>query len=101
MAREPSIMKEENIFKACNCLRALAHETRLAIIWLLRDGEKNVNQLADALGVMLPNISQHLRILRDREILITRKQGNLVFYSLRDPRILEIVKTLQILHCEA
>ena len=93
-------MKEEALFKACNCLKALAHETRLAIVWMLRDGEKNVNDLASALGVMLPNISQHLRILRDREILVTRKQGNQVYYSLNDPRILKIVETLQQLHCQ-
>jgi DNA-binding transcriptional ArsR family regulator len=92
-------MKNKVVHKACNCLKALAHETRLGIIWLLRDGERNVNDLASELDVSLSNISQHLRILRDREILETRKKGNQVFYRLNDPRILEIVEILRQLHC--
>ena len=92
-------LDSELTFRSCNCLKALAHETRLGIIWLLRDGEKSVNELASSLGVLLPNISQHLRILRDREILVSRKQGNMVFYRLRDSRILKILETLQEIHC--
>ena len=92
-------MDSEVTYKACNCLKALAHETRWGIIWLLRDGEKSVNELASALGVMLPNISQHLRILRDREILVARKEGNKVLYRLRDPRILKVLEVLQAIHC--
>ncbi len=93
-------MDEEVTYKACNCLKALAHETRLGIIWLLRDGELSVNELAARLGVMLPNISQHLRILRDREILVTRKEANRVLYRLRDRRILKILEVLQDIHCK-
>ncbi len=93
-------MEIKTVKKASNCLRALAHETRLGIIWLLRDGERNVNDLASELGVSLSNISQHLRILRDREILLTKKQGNQVFYELNDKRILKIVEILRELHCQ-
>lgn len=93
-------MEITTVKKASNCLRALAHETRLGIIWLLRDGERNVNDLASELGVSLSNISQHLRILRDREILLTKKQGNQVFYELNDARILKIVEILRELHCQ-
>lgn len=100
MARDEGEIKPESLFRACNCLKALAHETRLSILWMLKGGERSVNDLASALGVLLPNISQHLRILRDREILVARKQGNQVFYSLKDPRILQIVLMLQKMHCE-
>lgn len=93
-------MDAEVTYKACNCLKALAHETRLGIIWLLKDGELSVNELAARLGLMLPNISQHLRILRDREILVTRKEANRVLYRLRDPRILKILEVLQEIHCK-
>jgi len=93
-------MENKTVEKASNCLRALAHETRLGIIWLLRDGERNVNDLASELGISLSNISQHLRILRDREILLTKKQGNQVFYALNDRRILKIVEILRELHCQ-
>jgi ArsR family transcriptional regulator len=92
-------MEPQTVRRACNCLKALANETRLAIVWLLRDGESNVNDLASQLDVSLSNISQHLRILRDRDILVARKAGNQVFYSLNDRRILRIVETLRDLHC--
>ena len=92
-------LKSRMRFQACNCLKALSHETRIGIIWLLRDGERNVHELAEALGVMLPNISQHLRVLRDREILVTRREGNQIFYRIRDPRILKIIETMLEIHC--
>lgn len=97
--KEHSELQPRMRFQACNCLKALSHETRIGIIWLLRDGERNVHELAEALGVMLPNISQHLRVLRDREILVTRRNGNQIFYRIRDPRILKIIELMLDIHC--
>jgi DNA-binding transcriptional ArsR family regulator len=65
--------------------QALGHPTRLAILETLQRGELTVGAILSRLGLEQGNISQHLAILRGRRLVATRKQGNRVFYSLRDP----------------
>jgi DNA-binding transcriptional ArsR family regulator len=68
-------------------LKCLAQPRRLMILDCLRDGEKSVGELAELLGVPQPNVSQHLAALRAQDIVTTRREGNTIFYSLVDPRI--------------
>jgi ArsR family transcriptional regulator len=80
-------------FKA-GIFQALAHPTRIAIVELLRDGEVPVGKLMEHLNVEQANASQHLAVLRAKGIVSNRKEGNQVFYRLRDPlliRLLELV----------
>src|SRR5438477_3577721 len=71
-------------FKA-GIFQALAHPTRIAIVELLRDeGEVPVTRIHERLGLEQANTSQHLAVLRSKQIVIGRKDGNQVFYSLRD-----------------
>lgn len=71
-------------FKA-GVFQALGHPTRIAIIELLRDeGEVPVGTVYERLGLEQPNVSQHLAVLRARHLVVARKSGNQVFYSLRD-----------------
>jgi ArsR family transcriptional regulator len=71
-------------FKA-EIFQALAHPTRIAIVELLRDhGETPVTSLYEQLELVQANVSQHLAVLRAKHIVIARKEGNQVFYSLRD-----------------
>ena len=71
-------------FKA-GVFQALAHPTRIAIIELLRDeGEVPVSTVYERLGLEQANVSQHLAVLRTRHLVVARKDGNQVFYSLRD-----------------
>lgn len=81
-------------FKA-EFFQALAHPTRIAIIELLRDGELSAGALIERLGVEQANASQHLTVLRSRHILVNRKVGNQVFYSVRDPLILEVLDVMK------
>ncbi|HML16992.1 MAG TPA: metalloregulator ArsR/SmtB family transcription factor, partial [Bryobacteraceae bacterium] len=74
-------------FKAA-IFQALAHPTRIAIVELLRDGELSAGQLIDKLGLEQANASQHFAVLRAKQIVVNRKEGNQVFYSLRDPVLL-------------
>ena len=67
--------------------KTLAQPKRLMLVHELRTGEKAVGQLASSLGIPQPNISQHLSIMRKRGIVITRRQGTTVYYSLASPRI--------------
>jgi len=77
-------------FKA-EIFQALAHPTRIAILDLLREGELTVGTFAERLGLEQANLSQHLAVLRAKQIVATRKVGNQVFYSVRDPLIWKIL----------
>ena len=77
-------------FKA-EIFQALAHPTRIAILDLLRDGELTVGTFAEHLNLEQANLSQHLAVLRAKQIVTTRKVGNQVFYSVRDPLIWKIL----------
>ena len=65
--------------------QALGHPTRLAILEALQEGELTVGAVLGRLGIEQANVSQHLAVLRSRRLVSTRRQGNRVFYSLRDP----------------
>ena len=75
--------------------QALGHPTRIAIVELLRDGELSAGVIQERLGIEQANVSQHLAILRNRQILINRKEGNQVFYSLRNPVLVEVLDIMR------
>src|SRR3954447_11821789 len=79
-------------FKA-DFFHALAHPTRIAIVEQLRNGELSAGALIERLGVEQANVSQHLGVLRAKNILVNRKAGNQVFYSVRDPLIIEVPRS--------
>src|SRR5713226_6634375 len=82
-------------FKA-GVFQALAHPTRIAIIELLRDEEKvPVSRIYERLGLEQANVSQHLAVLRARQIVLGRKDGNQVFYSLRDPILGKVLNLMR------
>jgi DNA-binding transcriptional ArsR family regulator len=81
-------------FKA-DIFQALAHPTRVAILEHLREGELSAGELIERLGVEQANASQHLAVLRSRLLVANRKVGNQVFYSVRDPLILEVLDTMR------
>ncbi len=82
-------------FKA-GVFQALAHPTRIAIVELLRDErEVSVSRIHEHLDLEQANVSQHLAVLRSKHLVTTRKDGNQVFYSLRDPvlgKVLDLMK---------
>lgn len=69
--------------------RTFSHPKRLEILNLLRQGELPVGELAERMGVSLANVSQHLAILRDRGVVMTRREGVNVYYRVADPRIIQ------------
>jgi len=81
-------------FKA-EIFQALAHPTRIAIVELLRNGEMSAGQLIEQLGLEQANASQHFTVLRSKQIVVNRKEGNQVFYSLRDPVLIEVLDVLK------
>jgi DNA-binding transcriptional ArsR family regulator len=81
-------------FKA-DIFQALSHPTRIAIVELLRDGELPAGVIMERLQVEQANASQHLAVLRSRQIVTNRKEGNQVFYSLRDPLLVEVLDIMR------
>lgn len=81
-------------FKA-QIFQALAHPTRIAILEFLGDGELSAGALIDKLGMEQANVSQHLAVLRAKQIVTTRKAGNQVFYSVRDPVIIKVLHLMR------
>jgi ArsR family transcriptional regulator len=81
-------------FKA-DFFQALANPTRIAIVEQLRDGELSAGSLIDRLDIEQANASQHLAVLRAKNILVSRKAGNQVFYSVRDPLIIDVLDIMR------
>lgn len=83
-------------FKA-EFFRALGHPVRIRILDSLRTGQKNVNELSQLLQIEPANVSQQLAILRSRNIVVGRKSGSNVIYSVSDPavfRLLNVAKEI-------
>lgn len=76
-------------------LKALGDETRLKIIEFLKNGEKCVCEIVPYIGTSQSNISQHLRILKDANIVADRKEGKSIYYSVVDDRIFSCLETLE------
>ena len=77
-------------FKA-DIFQALAHPTRIAVIELLEGGELSAGELQEKLKIEQANLSQHLAVLRAKQLVVNRKVGNQVFYSVRDPIIIKVL----------
>jgi DNA-binding transcriptional ArsR family regulator len=85
---------QEVLDKASELLRAVSHQLRLSIIRLLdQKGEINVNQIYTSLRLEQSITSQHLKVLRTSEVVITRRDGKMIYYSLNYPR-LEMVQKI-------
>ena len=72
-----------------------AHPTRLAMIEALRDGERTVTDLVDAVGTSAGNLSQHLGAMRDAGVVEARREGRYAFYRISDPRILTAFRLMR------
>jgi|SRR5580698_2423358 DNA-binding transcriptional ArsR family regulator len=81
-------------FKA-DLFQALAHPTRIAILEQLRDEELAAGAIIERLRMEQANVSQHLAILRAKLIVVNRKAGNQVFYSVRDPLIIQVLDLMR------
>jgi DNA-binding transcriptional ArsR family regulator len=82
------------LFKA-QIFQALSHPTRIAIVEALRGGEVSAGTLLAHLQVEQANLSQHLAVLRAKQVVVSRKAGNQAFYSLRDPVLIEVLDLLK------
>jgi DNA-binding transcriptional ArsR family regulator len=75
--------------------KALADPKRLCVLQSLAAGELSVHELSTRVGCQVPNMSQHLAVLRNSGLVLTRRDGNAIFYRLADERVLEACRLLE------
>ncbi len=90
----------EHARQASSQLKAMAHETRLAILFHLYNGDKSVNQLEKLLKLRQPAVSQQLARLRSDHMVSTTRQGKQVYYSLTSQHAFIIVELMQRLYAD-
>ncbi len=71
-----------------------ANPTRMSIFCALRDGRRTVSELAEHTQASLQNVSQHLRIMRDKGAVVTEKSGQHVYYSLAHPKFIQAMRLI-------
>ncbi len=75
--------------------KVFSHPKRLELINLLRDGEMSAGELGGRLGLAPANLSQHLTMMKERHILVARKEGNVAYYRIANPRLIEAFDLLR------
>ncbi len=75
--------------------QALADPKRLCVLESLAVGERSVSDLSLRVGCQVPNMSQHLAVLRRAGLVTSRRDGNTILYRLADPRVLEAYRLIQ------
>lgn len=86
---------DANRARAAAIARALADPKRLCVVERLGDGERSVSELSRDVGCQVPNMSQHLSVLRSAGLVASRREGSTVFYRLVDERVLDAYRLLQ------
>ena len=92
-------MNDKDVEHVAGLLKTMAHPIRLKILCLLQDKEMTVGSIRDEVKTTNANVSQHLTILRNKEIISFRKDANFIFNKITDPRILELIMTMKGLFC--
>ena len=85
--------------KAARVLSSVAHPLRLLIVCLLIERERFVGELLEQIGTTKGNVSQHLRLLENKGFISKRREGNRIFYSIKDRKIGDLLKCVRGLYC--
>ncbi|MBB5574061.1 MULTISPECIES: ArsR/SmtB family transcription factor [Rhizobium] len=86
--------------RASILLKALSHETRLSILFMLAKREKTVTEIEGLLGLQQAVVSQHLARLRLEKLVDTRREGRLVYYAVASSEICAVLDSLQQSFCK-
>ncbi len=93
--KEKSLIDENSLFHSSEILRALTHPLRLSLVQFIdNEGETNVNKIYKTLGLEQSITSQHLKILRQADLVKTKREGKYVIYSLNYQKIQHILNVL-------
>ena len=89
----------ESAIQCCALLKAMAHEDRLLLLCQLTEGEQNVGELEERVGIRQPSLSQHLGVLREEGLVASRREGKYIYYSLAGDKVVRVMQTLSELYC--
>jgi ArsR family transcriptional regulator len=89
------ILDDEQLMRAAEVLKTVSHPARLRIIELLERGERSVTEIQDCLGITQSLTSQHLSNMRVRGVLQSRKNGNMVYYSVKNPDVIKVIRCIR------
>lgn len=92
-------MKDENITKASKALKAMGHPLRLKILCVIGEQELPVMDIVKQVGTTQSNISQHIDILREKDIITSRRDGSKILCKVRDKNILILMDAMQQTFC--
>ncbi|HEU5324577.1 MAG TPA: metalloregulator ArsR/SmtB family transcription factor [Candidatus Limnocylindria bacterium] len=94
-ALQTTATDDANRVRAATIARAFADPKRLCVVERLASGERSVSELSRDVGCQVPNMSQHLAVLRAAGLVTTRRVGSTVLYRLADDRVLDAYRMLQ------
>ena len=93
-------MTGKDLTSAAFLAKSLADENRLRILLCLGNGKKSVSQIVEELSLSQPLISHHLKELRRSLLVTVERRGPFIYYALSDPRIIDILLSLETLALE-
>lgn len=91
---------QRNACDAVHLLKGLANESRLMIMCVLSEGEVSVGQLNQRIKLSQSALSQHLAVLREQELVQTRRESQTIYYRLADTAAMNIIELLHDMYCE-
>jgi len=92
-------MQEDNIERASRALKAMGHPLRLKILCVIGDSELPVMNIVEQVGTTQSNVSQHIDILREKGIIVSRRDGSRILCKIRDPELLNLMSAMQKTFC--
>jgi len=98
-SKEPILYNDADINRAARCLKAMSHPLRLKILCVLGTEKISVQDIVKQVGTSQSNISQHLAILREKDILAYKKEANRVYYYIDDERMLQLIRMMRDVFC--
>lgn len=96
---EDFLYNEAEINRAARCIKAMSHPLRLKILCVLGNNKVSVQEIVSMVGTSQSNISQHLAILREKDILGYEKEANRVYYFIDDERTLKLIRMMREVFC--
>lgn len=91
---------QESVIDLVTSLKSLANKDRLIILCHLTSRELNVSQIEEMTQINQPTLSQQLMMLRKSDVVMTRREGKQIFYSIKDQNLVQMLNTLHDLYCK-
>jgi ArsR family transcriptional regulator len=92
-------MMRRNADEACRMMKTLANRDRLMLLCQLSQGEKRVGELEEITRIQQPTLSQQLAVLREEDVVTTRRDGKHIYYSISSPIAMSVMELLYATYC--